>query len=486
MALWDSGTTPGPLVLFCARLKHLQRAAGITQVNLAHAAHLSSSQMSDILNGQIKRRPDWNVTITVVRACLRHAESMGMPVPPDLRDEEDWRRRYRDLEQDLDTTRPVTEQPGPTFAELLRRLRIAAGLTQEELAAMATLGRGTISNLERGVHPTAQEATTRLLADALRLAGPERELFEAAARGVAYSLPREPEQGSVQGDDETDLLLRVYIPSERLYAAEADRLLSLFRDWLMTARGHGVRQAGYRTPSGQMYEFFAGGSTVKGDLREEFDNFSNFLNLCSADPSVAADMLSPMGLGRAASTDFVARFGREVRRLQIDLAHERERRILTIRHSLEEELVDSGVELRAVPSTQLNALIERLVPGPSASDSLALLAAPQSAPTIPPLALNINHQYINAIESTIIQNVQGIVHLGPEAKEFLALIDRFGGEEVPLLKTAVHELEDPDARPTDRSAAKRRLRNFLSQVTGIVHDVSLDLLEKYLESKIGI
>ena len=53
-------------------------------------------------------------------------------------------------------------------------------------------------------------------------------------------------------DDITDpnLLFRVYIPSERLYAAEAGRLLDLFRDWLATTRGHGIRQSGYRTASG--------------------------------------------------------------------------------------------------------------------------------------------------------------------------------------------------------------------------------------------
>jgi len=134
-------------------------------------------------------------------------------------------------------------------------------------------------------------------------------------------------------DDKTDLLLRVYIPSERLYASEADKLLSLFRDWLIASHGHGIRQDGYRTASGQLYEFFADASMAKKDLRKELNDFSNFLTLCSADPSAAADMLSPMGLERAHSVDFVARFGREVRRLQIDLAHERERRILTIRSS---------------------------------------------------------------------------------------------------------------------------------------------------------
>ena len=58
--------------------------------------------MSDILNGKIKRLPDWDVIIAMVRACLEHAEASSRTVPPDLRDEADWRRRYADLEHDLD------------------------------------------------------------------------------------------------------------------------------------------------------------------------------------------------------------------------------------------------------------------------------------------------------------------------------------------------------------------------------------------------
>jgi hypothetical protein len=339
--------------------------------------------------------------------------------------------------------------------------------------------------LSRGRRTNGQSRTCGA-GERRRLANPVR--IETLASERPATPPHEQNQGDVPGNEE-NLLLRIDIPSSRLYAAEADRVLALFRDWFMTARGHGVRQSGYRTAAGQMYELFADGSIDKEIVHQEFDNFSNFLTLCSTDPSLAAERLAPMGLGRAASTDFVARFGREVRRLQIDLAHERERRVLTIRHSLEEELVDGGVELGVVPSAQINALIERLVPGSSTTDSLELLAGPQSGGHIqspPTLALNINHQYINAVKSTIIQNVQGTIHLSANAKEFIALIDRFGGVEVPSLKAAVHELEDPDARPTDRASAKRRLRRFLGQVAGVAHDVSLDLLEKYLESKMGV
>ena len=69
------------------------------------------------------------------------------------------------------------------FAALLRELRTDAGLTQEELAAAAQLSVRTISDLERGIYPTARKETARLLADALGLAGDARAEFEAVARG---------------------------------------------------------------------------------------------------------------------------------------------------------------------------------------------------------------------------------------------------------------------------------------------------------------
>lgn len=90
------------------------------------------------------------------------------------------------------------------------------------------------------------------------------------------------------------------------------------------------------------------------------------------------------------------------------------------------------------------------------------------------------------MESTIIQNVQGVVNLAPQVKELLALINRFGGQEAAALQSSVYELEDTAALPAARSAAKRRLKQFLGQLAGTLHDVGVDLLEKYLESKAGL
>ena len=80
---------------------------------------------------------------------------------------------------------PVTGQTGLGFGGLLRQLRDQAGLTQEELAEAARVSQRAVSDLERGVNATARKDTAVLLAGALGLDGPARDLFVAAARGRA-------------------------------------------------------------------------------------------------------------------------------------------------------------------------------------------------------------------------------------------------------------------------------------------------------------
>src|ERR671917_1359708 len=91
-----------------------------------------------------------------------------------------------------------------TFGHYFKRLRLAADLTQEELAERAGVSARLISDLERGTIHRPRRDTIQLLADGLRLRGSERDTFVALARGrpVAphgasvspqpFSLPRPP------------------------------------------------------------------------------------------------------------------------------------------------------------------------------------------------------------------------------------------------------------------------------------------------------
>ena len=77
----------------------------------------------------------------------------------------------------------MAEDPGASLAQLLKSLRVNAGLTQEQLAEAAGISARSVSDLERGINRTARRDTARLIADALGLSGAIRELFEATARG---------------------------------------------------------------------------------------------------------------------------------------------------------------------------------------------------------------------------------------------------------------------------------------------------------------
>ena len=68
-----------------------------------------------------------------------------------------------------------------TFGMLLRRHRLAAGLTQEALAERAGLSTRGVQDLERGIRQAPRAETVRLLADALALDAAARAGLIAAA-----------------------------------------------------------------------------------------------------------------------------------------------------------------------------------------------------------------------------------------------------------------------------------------------------------------
>ncbi|MFI6225947.1 ATP-binding protein [Micromonospora echinospora] len=77
---------------------------------------------------------------------------------------------------------PTSQVQREQFGGLLRTLRLERGLTQEELAEAAGSSVRGIREMERGRVRSPQRRTVVLLADALRLAGPDRDRFVALAR----------------------------------------------------------------------------------------------------------------------------------------------------------------------------------------------------------------------------------------------------------------------------------------------------------------
>ena len=84
-----------------------------------------------------------------------------------------------------------------SFGDLLRSYRVAAGLTQEELAERSMLSRRAIGSLETGERLTPHRETVTLLAQALGLTSAEHALLESAARQRLPSRATQPDSSGV-------------------------------------------------------------------------------------------------------------------------------------------------------------------------------------------------------------------------------------------------------------------------------------------------
>jgi transcriptional regulator with XRE-family HTH domain len=110
----------------------------------------------------------------------------------------------------VNTTNTAKQEPVP-FGALLLRLRAAAGLTQEQLAARAGLSPAAITALESGKRRTPRFTTVELLATALGLDAQQRQELVAASRSVesgAAPHPRRLSRWSVA--EPTPLVGRVH------------------------------------------------------------------------------------------------------------------------------------------------------------------------------------------------------------------------------------------------------------------------------------
>src|SRR5689334_10470565 len=112
------------------------------------------------------------------------------------------------------TNQPVARLP---FGRLLKRFRLAAGLSQEALAELAGLSWRTISDLERGVKQGPRGSTLRLLAEALALSAEERAALWASAypQDEVAAEPVAPMQPPVTIPTNLPLALTSFVGRER-------------------------------------------------------------------------------------------------------------------------------------------------------------------------------------------------------------------------------------------------------------------------------
>jgi HEAT repeat protein len=259
MARVDRGAA-GPVALFCDRLRRLQQASGVKQAPLAAAAGRSTTQMSFILNGRIRRAPDWEVVEAIVRTCLAHTGRARRVVPPDLGDLEDWRRRHLDLEQDLDArTRLAADGLAAEEPDAPDRVPDSVFRTDVRALLEATADRAAQSDLPQHLLLDG-DADVRRMARTVRLLGQVRSSAKDREVRDPYGLP---------GDREN----RNSAPPQswKQIAAEHDRVVVLGdsgmgKSWLLRLEACRLAEAALAPPGGPVGEGVAVPVLMRADI----------------------------------------------------------------------------------------------------------------------------------------------------------------------------------------------------------------------------
>jgi len=289
-------------------------------------------------------------------------------------------------------------------------------------------------------------------------------------------------------ETEQNLIFRLYVPTGRLWSSESDKLIQLFRDYLAKVASVNVRLDQYRTDKGVIYEIHSEEVESSADIDSEFSEFTQFMDLCVTDPLAAEVMLKEKSVEPKELMGILSRYSKEAKRLNVDLKHEREQKILSIKHRLESELVDTIPG--ATDWLAIESLINMAVPALSGSKgalaldqepTLLLGGASQSNITV-----NLNPQIIDTVNGVVAQEIRGDQTIGVEAQELLELIHKYGGDASQDLASSVHELEDNSAPKSGRLNAKQKLKKFLISIGKKGGDVAVGVLQSYIEKQVGL
>ena len=275
------------------------------------------------------------------------------------------------------------------------------------------------------------------------------------------------------------LLFRVYIPHGRLYATETDKLLQLFKNFLDNTGRQGITLNKVAAEQGTSFEF-CGEYTAGTSLAEDFQDFSQFMTLCVSDPDKALSMLSLKPISDQQAASIITRYTKEARRLSLDLTHEREIRMLSIRHRLESELVD--VLPSSARSETIRALVNQAIPDTEQLNGIIPNARHREI--ISNVTINVNPQIIKRVNGVVAREINGSVRLGSEAQELLGLIKQHGGDRITELTDDVYEVGDRGISEGTRTTKKQRIKSFLRGLAPGVGKMGLHLLEEYLKVKI--
>lgn len=289
---------------------------------------------------------------------------------------------------------------------------------------------------------------------------------------------------SIQGN----LIFRFYVPNARLYASTISDIVNLFCDYMAKSLHLSVRQSTKKSANGTVYEFFSDGEYASDPIPGRFADFSKIMDLCLINPEDAEKELIRQGANPEEVSRLVIDYAKRFRRINNDMRQDRERVIMDLRHSLENELMEIAPQ---VDAATIDDLVEHIVPGRSTYGWKGYNAKALTGSPIPSsLVVNLNPQIISHVNGVVTQRINGDIQWEEIPRKVLSLIDQYGDTDIQELREAVYNIEDKDSTNIVKGSAIGKLYHFLTKIGPKFGDKALDigggLLQSYLQSKLGL
>lgn len=272
------------------------------------------------------------------------------------------------------------------------------------------------------------------------------------------------------------LLFRLYVKNEQLWSNEIDKLLSLFTDYLKKAKGFNVTLDQTNTKHGHIYSFFCDEESMDSDKFEgTFNEFTNFLDVCANDVNKANRMLLDTTLSSSEIDRIVNRYSREAKRLAIDIKYEQESKMLSLRHRMHSELIDS------VQEDTINSMFTYESPE-SLFDITSTDYVNSFISKVHTVNIN-NSQILSNVKGIFAKEINGGLIYNEFDEQLISLFKEKASTKFDYmkLKAALEELKDESAPETNRVTALQRLKGFTLKAGTSIGQVGVNLLEKYLE-----
>ncbi len=272
-------------------------------------------------------------------------------------------------------------------------------------------------------------------------------------------------------DAQAGVFLRLYVPHGRYQSEQFEDFLTMFSRYLRDVEGKEFSIDANRTLRGTTYIFKGRGDVVNvEELQEAANRFDRFLALSESDPHAATKMLEQAGISSTEAAFAVSKYARGLRRLNMEVRHEFQRRRLVLNQNLESELLDAKEAV--------------LLPMPMEKAPSSLFAVVGNTA---PVTINIEGSTLSGV---LVQAINGNVNYTVEDKRIIGLIEEIGDKvEALRLRSELDRLKDKATQPEERRTAVQKLKSFLygaAKYAGAkIDEVGTELLIKYLEQIIG-